>query len=200
MKLIGFPAAALAAAALTLPAVNVAGASTTIPSGTNIRCVLKHGIKSTTAVDGSDFSLVVDDPAQPALEGAAIHGTITDVAGPGGTTRARIGFILSYIKFGNGTRAGIHANVVSKYVVQSNTAVARQEAVKFTLPAMPYGTVTPGPILWQMHFRRDAAPSVSPPPAGNTSGYVYAPKSNENIVIPPGSPVTIQLTSDLTAP
>ena len=60
---------------------------------------------------------------------------------------------------------------------------------------MPNGTVTPGPIAWQMHFRRDAAPSVSPPPAGNTSGYVYAQKSNENIVIPPGSPVTIQLTS-----
>ena len=197
MKLVYFPAG-LTAAALSL---SVAAASTTISSGTSIRCVLKHGIKSTAATVGSDFSLVVDDPSQPALQGAAIHGTITDVAGPGGTTRARIGFILSYIKFGNGTRARIHANVVSKYVVQSSTAAAaKQEQVKFTLPAMPYGTVTPGPVLWQMHFRRDAAPSVTPPPAGNTSGYVYAPKSNENIVIPHGSPVTIQLTSDLSAP
>lgn len=200
MKLIRMVALAVAAA-LALSAANGADAATTIPSGTKILCVLKHGINSATITVGSDFSLIVDDPSQPALQGAAIHGTITDVAGPGGATRARIGFIVSFIKFGNGTRAGIHANVVSKYVVQSNTAaVAKQEAVKFTLPAMPYGTVTPGPILWQMHFRQGAAPSVSPPPAGNTSGYVYAQKSNEAIVIPPGSPVTIQLTSNLTAP
>jgi hypothetical protein len=188
-------------AALVLSVSAAASGATTISSGTKIRCVLKHGITSKTAIVGNDFSLVVDDPSQPALRGAAIHGSITDVAGPGGTTRARIGFIVTYIKFGNGTRAGIHANVVSKYVVQSNTAaVAKQEAVKFSLPAMPAGTVTPGPILWQIHFRQGSAPSVTPPPAGNTSGYVYAQKSNESIVIPPGSPVTIELTSDLTAP
>jgi hypothetical protein len=187
-------------AALVLVLAAAGSAATTIPSGTKILCVLKHGVKSTTAVVGNDFSLIVDDPAQPALEGAAVHGTITDVAGPGGTSRARIGFILSYIKFKNGTRGSIHANVVSKNVVQSNTAVARQEALKFSLPQMPSGAVTPGPVVWQIHFRRDAAPSVTPPPVGNTSGYVYAQKSNENIVIPPGSPVTIQLTSDLTAP
>ncbi|MBV8148681.1 MAG: hypothetical protein JO092_06300 [Candidatus Eremiobacteraeota bacterium] len=174
-------------------------AATTISSGTKILCILKHAINSTTAMAGNDFSLLVDDPAQPALKGASVHGSITDVGRAAGTARARIGFILSYIKFANGTRAAIHANVVGKDVVQSNTALARQEAVKFSLPPMP-GTVTPGPVIWQIHFRQGSAPSVSPPPAGNTSGYVYAEKSNENIVIPPGSPVTIQLTSSLTAP
>jgi hypothetical protein len=149
---------------------------------------------------GTDFTLQVDDPTLPSLAGAAIHGHVTDVAGPGGMTRARIGFILDYIRFKNGTRAAIHAVVVSKNVTQTNTAAARQERVKFALPPMPNGTVTPGPIAWQMTFRRDAAPSVTPPPAGNTSGYVYAQKSNENIVIPAGSPVTIQLTSDLATP
>ena len=192
---------ALLATALFLAVTAPVSASTTIASGTKLLCVLKHGIKSDTAAVGNDFSLVVDDPSYPQLTGSAIHGSITDVAAGGATQRARLGFILTYITFGNGTRGPIHATIVSKYVVQSNTAaVAKQEQVKFTLPAMPYGTVTPGPILWQVHFRRDAAPSVTPPPAGNTSGYVYAPKSNETIVIPPGSPVTIQLTSDLTAP
>jgi hypothetical protein len=172
----------------------------TIPSGTKILCVLGQGVNSATLKVGTDFKLRIDDPAQPSLTGAAIHGHVTDVAGPGGMTRARIGFMLDYIQFKSGSRASIHAIVVSKNVTQTNTAAVRQEAVKFSLPPMPNGTVTPGPIAWQMNFRRDAAPSVSPPPAGNTSGYVYAQKSNENIVVPPGAPVTIQLTSNLTTP
>lgn len=177
-----------------------AGAATTIPSGTKILCVLAAGVNSATLKVGTDFKLAIDDPAQPALKGATIHGHVTDVAGPGGMTRARIGFIFDYIHFKNGTREAIHAEVVSRNVTQTNTALAAQEQIKLTLPPMPNGTVTPGPIAWQMNFRRDAAPSVSPPPVGNSSGYVYAQKSNENIVIPPGSPVTIALTHDLTTP
>lgn len=189
--------AAFAAALIATLAVAQAA---TIPNGTKILCVLGQGVDSRSLTVGTNFKLRVDDPTLPNLEGAAIHGRVTDVAGPGGMSRARIGFILDYIQFKNGTRSQIHAIVVSRNVTQTNTAVARQEAVKFSLPPMPTGRVTPGPIAWQMTFRKDAAPSVTPPPAGNTSGYVYAQKSNENIVIPPGAPVTIQLTSNLTAP
>jgi hypothetical protein len=191
--------AALVAVASLAATVGAAQAAT-IANGTKVLCVLGQGVNSATLKVGTDFKLHVDDPTQPNLTGATIHGHVTDVAGPGGLTRARIGFILDYIRFKDGSRASIHASVVSKNVTQTNTAVAKQEAVKFSLPPMPNGTVTPGPVAWQMHFRKDAAPSVSPPPAGNTSGYVYAQKSNENIVIPPGSPVTIALTSSLTTP
>ena len=186
--------------ALFIASMTIAQAATTIPHGTDIQCVLAQGVNSATLRVGSSFQLRVDDPNQPALAGAAIHGSVTDVAGPGGLTRARIGFTLLYIRFANGSRGAIHANILSKNVTQTNTAVARREAVKFSLPPMPNGTVTPGPVAWQMHFRRDEAPSVSPPPAGNTSGYVYAQTSNENIVVPPGALVTIRLTSDLTVP
>lgn len=174
----------------------------TIANGTKILCVLSQAVDSRTLKVGTNFKLQVDDPTLPSLAGAAVHGHVTDVAGPGGMTRARIGFLLDYIRFKNGKRAAIHAVIVSKNVVQSNTAAvaAQREAVKFSLPPMPSGRVTPGPIAWQMTFRKDAAPSVTPPPAGNTSGYVYAQKSNENIVIPPGAPVTIALTHDLTTP
>jgi len=172
----------------------------TIANGTKILCVLGANVDTRTLKVGADFKLEVDDPTLPNLAGAAIHGHVTDVAGPGGMTRARIGFLLDFIRFKNGTRESIHALVLSKNVTQTNTAAARQERVKFSLPPMPNGTVTPGPIAWQMNFRKDAAPSVSPPPAGNTSGFVYAQKSNENIVIPAGAPVTIQLTSDLKTP
>ena len=191
-------AAAVVAAALI--ATFAVAQAATIPTGTKVLCVLGKGVDSRTITVGTDFKLQIDDPTLPSLAGAAIHGRVTDVAGPGGLTRARIGFILDFIRFKNGTRAAIHAVVLSRNVTQTTTAVQRQEAVKFSLPPMPSGRVTPGPIAWQMTFRKDAAPSVTPPPAGNTSGYVYAQKSNENIVIPPGAPVTIQLTSNLTTP
>ncbi len=191
---------ATAAVAGALIATLAVAQAATIPTGTKILCVLGQGVDSRTLTVGTNFKLPIDDPTHPSLAGAAIHGRVTDVTGPGGLTRARIGFILDYIRFKDGTRAAIHAVVVSRNVTQTNTAVNRQEAVKFSLPPMPSGRVTPGPIAWQMTFRKDAAPSVTPPPAGNTSGYVYAQKSNENIVIPPGAPVTIQLTSNLTTP
>lgn len=194
------PLRATAGVAGALIATLAVAQAAMIPTGTKVLCVLGQGVDSRTVTVGTNFKLQIDDPTLPSLEGAAIHGRVTDVAGPGGLTRARIGFILDYIRFKNGTRAAIHALVVSKNVTQTNTAVQRQEAVKFSLPPMPSGRVTPGPIAWQMTFRKDAAPSVTPPPAGNTSGYVYAQKSNENIVIPPGAPVTIQLTSNLTTP
>lgn len=193
-------AAAVLAAIVALASASAVWATTTVPSGTKIVCVLGQAVNSATLKAGSDFTLRVDDPSQPALAGAVVHGHVTDVTAPAGLTRARIGFMLDYIRFKNGYRSNVHANVVGKNVTQTNTAVAAREAVKFSLPPMPNGTVTPGPIAWQLHFRRDAAPSVTPPPAGNTSGYVYAQKSNETIVIPPGSPVTIQLTSALVVP
>jgi hypothetical protein len=191
--------AACAAIAL-LPSGAIAATITTgatIPAGTKIHCVLAKGVDSRTLTVGTDFKLVIDEPTMPALEGAAIHGHVTDVAGPGGLSRARIGFVFDYIQFNDKKREPIHAQVLSKNVTYTNTAVARQESVKFKLPPMPQGTVTPGPIAWQMTFRRDAAPSVTPPPVGSSSGYVYASNSNENIVIPPGNPVTIQLTNSL---
>jgi hypothetical protein len=185
------------ASATALAATMTSGVK--IPAGTKIRCALAQGVDSRTLKVGTDFKLVIDDPSQPALQGAAVHGHVTDVAGPGGLDRARIGFIFDYIKFGDKTRAPIHANVLSRNVTQTNTAQAAQEATKFQLPPMPVGQVTPGPVVFQINFRPGHTPSVTPPPVGQSSGYVYAQNSNENIVIPPGTPVTIQLTRDLTA-
>ncbi|HTU81165.1 MAG TPA: hypothetical protein VMF61_03495 [Candidatus Acidoferrales bacterium] len=169
-----------------------------VKAGTKVACILAEGVDSRTLKVGSDFELRIDDPSQPALQGAKIVGHVTDVAGPGGLDRARIGFTFDYIRFADKTRSPIHAIVLARNVTQVNTAAARQEAARFQLPPMPVGTVTPGPIAFQINFRQDAAPSVTPPPVGQSSGYVYAQKSNENIVIPSGTSVTIQLTHDLT--
>jgi hypothetical protein len=189
------PIAALAF--LTFGAVALAA---TIPNGTKFVAVTHKGINSATLTPGTDFKLHVDDPSQPALAGAVVVGHVTGVTGPGGLTRASISFVFDYIQLASGKREPIHAAVVSKNVTQTNTAQQRNEQVKFSLPPMTTGTVTPGPIAWQMHFSRGSAPSVTPAPSGGAGGVVYAQQANEQIVIPPGSPVTLQLTADLTTP
>jgi hypothetical protein len=187
-------------AALTFSALGAIALAATIPNGATIRTVTHKGINSATLTPGTDFKLHVDDPSQPALTGALVVGHVTGVAGPAGLTRASISFVFDYIKLSNGKKEPIHAAVVSKNVTQTNTAQTRSEQVKFSLPPMTVGTVTPGPIAWQMHFSRGNSPSVTPAPSGSTGGVVYAQQPNEAIVIPPGSPVTLQLTADLTTP
>ncbi len=188
----------IVASALAMPApAATLQPGAVIKAGTKIRCVLAQGVDSRTVKVGQDFKLRIDDPSQPALTGATIHGHITDVAGPGGLDRARLGFVFDYIHFPDKNRSPIHAIVLARNVTQTNTAVARQEAAKFQLPPMPVGTVTPGPIAFQINFRPGSNPSVTPPPVGSSSGYVYAAEAHENIVVPPGTVVTIQLTNDL---
>jgi hypothetical protein len=187
-------------AVLTFLALGAIAFAATIPNGAKILTVTHKGINSATLAPGTDFKLHVDDPSQPALTGAVVVGHVTGVTGPGGMTRASISFVFDYIQLSNGKKEPIHAAVVSKNVTQTNTAQQRNEQVKFSLPPMTVGTVTPGPIAWQMHFTRGSSPSVTPAPSGNSGGVVYAQQPNEAIVIPPGSAVTLQLTADLTTP
>lgn len=171
-------------AVLAILALSAAAFADTVANGSKILTVTHKGVNSATLTPGTDFKLHVDDPSQPALAGAMIVGHVTSVAGPAGLTRASIAFVFDYIQFKNGKKEPFHASVVSRNVTQTNTAQARQEQVKFTLPPMTTGTVTPGPIAWQMHFSRGSAPSVTPPPSGNSGGVVYAQQPNEQIVIP----------------
>src|SRR5579862_3127564 len=104
MKLLRLTVPAMLAGTLFILALAVASASTTIPSGTKIRAVLAQGVDSTTLRTGAEFKFYVDDPAQPALANAKIHGHVIDVEPPAGIKRARIGFVLDYIVFHKGTR------------------------------------------------------------------------------------------------
>jgi hypothetical protein len=185
-------------AALAILALGVSASSATIPNGTTIRTVLHKGINSATLTPGTDFELHVDDPSQPLLDGAIVFGHVTDVTGPAGLTRASISFLFDYIRFRNGQKEAFHGSVVSRNVTPTNTAVLRQEQAKFNLPPMPVGTVTPGPIAFQINFRSGSKPSVSPPPGGNSGGVAYAQQNGEQIVVPPGTPILLRLTAELT--
>lgn len=192
--------AGIAVFSFTSAALAITTVKGTIPAGTVIHAVLGQGADSRTLTVGTSFQLMIDEPTLPAIDGASIHGHITDVQQPQGLDRARIGFVLTNVHFKNGKKEPIYAQVLNKNVTYVNTAQAQQEATRFKLPAMPMGTVTPGPIAWQLTFRQGHSPSFTPPPTGNSGGYVYAANSNENIVIPPGTPVTIKLTSSLALP
>lgn len=174
--------------------------SQTIRAGTRIACVLDEAINSATLEPGTDFKLRVVDAAHPALAGAEIHGHITDVRPPSTIDRARIGFLLDSIHLSNGTRKTISAYVVNKGVVQNNPA-ARRSSQQLP-PQMPVGTVTPGPIAWQMRIGGGSGsnPQISTRPTTAVGGFVYAQQMNEPIVIHAGVPVTVELQADLTIP
>lgn len=196
------------AAAVLLGAVAQAPAPSfhapvTIKAGAKISCVLDEAINSATLQPGTDFKLKVVDPNQPSLAGATIHGHVTDVVGPHGINRAKIGFVLDYIHFKDGTKSAIRAYVLSRDVVYTNSA-AKAQAMQPPPPMLPNGTVTPGPVAWQMRIGLGPGGggskpvSVAPPNTGQSGGYLYAKADNEPIVVPKGVTVTVQLANDLT--
>jgi hypothetical protein len=197
---------ALAAALLIAFALSVpAGATTLIPSqtihaGAKIKCVLDSPVNSATAKYGDKFRLRVVDPSYPALEGAEVHGWLTEVEQPSGMNRAKIAFLLTTIHLRNGTKKPISAYVVNKGVVQYNPKA--QEAVRQPMMApMPNGFTTPGPIAWQMRAPLGGGGvSVSNRATGSLGGYIYASNPHEAIVIPSGTGVTIELQQSLTIP
>jgi hypothetical protein len=67
------------------------------------------------------------------------------------------------------------------------------------MAGVPYGTVTPGPIAWQMRIGNGPS-SVQSPASQNLGGYVYATSNGEPIVVNAGTPVTVELSANLTVP
>lgn len=168
----------------------------TIKSGTNIACVMQTAVDASTANAGDTFTLDVKDPSQPALEGARIRGHITHANGAFGTRRAEIGFLFDSIRFASGARVPIRAYVLSRNVVRrSDTGPGA--------PVPPPGPVrlpnTVGPpsqdtMVWQT--------TLGPKNQGGpqTGGVAYAPSPSHPLVVQAGTPVTIQLASDLQVP
>lgn len=153
-------------------------------------------VDSSTAQAGDTFTLEVNDPSQPALAGARIRGHITHVSPPRGLQRAEIAFLFDSIRFAGGSRVPIRAYVLSRNVVQRN-------ATGPGAPLPPPGPVrlpnTVGPpnqstMVWSTQ--------LGPKPQGGaqTGGFAYAPNPHTPLVVEAGTPVTIQLASDLQVP
>lgn len=203
VKIAGFVLIASACAVAFAPA----GATTLVPSqtykaGTKIATSLDESFNSATAKYGDEFKLKVTDTTYPALHGAEIHGWITEVVQPSGSTRTKVGFFLTNIVLPNGTKKPIVAYVVSKRVTPFNPAgqsAARQQMM--TAGTVPDGFMTPGPIAWQARIGSgNGGVSVSNRPSTTVGGYIYAQADNEPIIVPKGQPVTIELQQNLTIP
>jgi hypothetical protein len=189
-----------------LSGVTLARATTLVPSqtfkaGTRIATAVDQTLNSAQMKYGVEFKLRIVDTTLPALNGGEIIGYIGDVTQPSGGTRARVTFFLTSIKLPNGTKKSISAYVLSRRVTPYNPgAVAEMRRQMIAAPPMPNGTVTPGPVAWQMNFNGSGSPQISTRPSGLLGGTVTAGGANEPIVVPAGTPVTVELQQPLTIP
>jgi hypothetical protein len=186
--------------------VALARATTIVPSqtyraGTRIATAVDETLNSATMKYGVKFKLRIIDTTHPALNGGEIIGYIGDVTQPSGVNKARVTFFLTTIRLRNGTQKSISAYVLSRRVTPYNPgAVAEARRQMIAAPPMPNGTVTPGPVAWQMTFNGSGSPQISTRPSGLLGGTVFASSANEPIVVPAGTPVTVELQQDLTIP
>jgi hypothetical protein len=193
--------AVLVAAATLTPAL----ATTLVPSqtfktGTKIACVLDERVDSSQLSYGDTFKLRVVDTSYPALHGSEIIGYITDVKKPSGANQGHVGFFLTNIKLTNGEKKPITAYVVNRRVTQYNPSAQYAQRQRLSpMAGVPVGTVTPGPIAWQMNM--GSGPStVQQHQSGSLGGYVYASASQWPIIVNPGTSVTVELGANLTIP
>ncbi|HEX8806727.1 MAG TPA: hypothetical protein VF741_07245 [Candidatus Aquilonibacter sp.] len=168
----------------------------TLRSGTRIACVMQTAVDSRTAQAGETFDLHVNDPSQPELAGARIRGHITNVYPPRGLRRAEIAFLFDSIRFASGARVPIRAYVVSGNVVQRNDTGPGA-------PLPPPGPIrVPNTVGPPNQSTMAWSTTLGPKPQGGsqTGGFAYAEARDKPLVVQAGTPVTIQLASDLQVP
>jgi hypothetical protein len=192
--LVGLTWVALARATTLVP-------SQTFKAGTRIATAVDETLNSSTMKYGVKFKLRIIDTTLPALNGGEIIGYIGDVTQPSGANRAQVTFFLTSIRLRNGTEKSISAFVLSRRVTPYNPgAVAQARRQMIAAPPLPNGTVTPGPVAWQMNFSGGGSPTISTRPSGLLGGTVRAAGANEPIIVPAGTPVTVELQQPLTIP
>lgn len=199
-KKIGLLGVAIAATMLTHALATTFVSSQTIKSGTRIACVLEGRLDSSKLAYGDKFKLEIVDTGFPALHSAWITGWITEVQQPTGSARAKLGFFLTTIHLPGGHKKSITAYIVNKGVVQYNPAAQYQQRQQLSpMAAVPNGTVTPGPIAWEMRLGSGPS-SVKPAQSGTLGGYIYGMNAHEPIIVPAGTSVTVELAENLTIP
>jgi hypothetical protein len=188
---------AVAALAAFVLAITTLQHPTSLKGGARIACVMETVVNSSTAQAGDTFTLRVTDPSYPLLDGSIIHGHITHVYPPRGLERAEIAFLFDNIVFPNKTREPIRAFVVSRNVVQRTASGAPPPSL-YGPVAMP-NTVGPpnqSTMVWSTNLGGRNAPKQT----AQTGGFAYAAAQHKPIVVQAGTPVTLQLASDLQTP
>jgi hypothetical protein len=174
--------------------------SHTYKAGTRIACVLEERLDSSKLSYGHAFRLRVVDTSLPALHDSAIIGYITEVHPPSGGNEGRVGFFLTTIELRDGEKKPISAYVVNRGVVRFNPVAQYQQRQQLApMNNVPVGTITPGPIAWQMNA--GSGPSNvrrSDTSGGAVGGYVY--ERHWPVVVAAGTPVTVELAHNLTIP
>lgn len=173
--------------------------SHTYKAGTRIACVLEEHLDSSKLSYGDSFRLRVVDTALPALHGAVIIGYVTEVHKPAGANEGRVAFFLTTIALRNGEKKSISAYIVNRGVVRYNPGAQYQQRQQLSpMTGVPVGTITPGPIAWQMNLGSGPSSVRQSNGVSLAGGYVYARKWP--IVVSAGTAVTAELAQALTIP
>jgi hypothetical protein len=181
--------------AATFCTLCLALASTTIKAGETLATQTASNVDTATLKTGDTIALNVVEPypdGNSGLAGSKITLNVTDVTPlPGG--RVRVAFLFDRIALSNGTTQPITAYALSSQVVRRGEATeTAPQPGSMSVPGAPSSST----IFWQKNLG-SSNNSTSPGAAAN-GGYVYAHSPSARLAA--GSPVTVQLTRDLTMP
>ncbi|HTV72931.1 MAG TPA: hypothetical protein VME66_04410 [Candidatus Acidoferrales bacterium] len=171
-----YVAALATATALGVLPVGVLAANVDLPAGTIISGHVEEDISSKTAEDGEGFRVETDS-------GSIIYGHLSQVARANIGRKAHLKLDFDSIRFYDGTKAPIHATVVS---------VTKKAQTNYVRAA---GTVLGGMIAGNILGK--AVGTNAGGAIGLVGGGLLAANTASDIDIPAGSPIQIQLTEPL---
>jgi outer membrane lipoprotein SlyB len=185
--------AALALVIAALAAVRFAARAdqtVTLYAGAQLFARMDQPLSSKTVNVGDTFTMTVVPPfpsGDPAFTGAQVQGTVSSVQRAGQGTRPKIGMQLQFLRMADGSVANISGEV-TQVTQQSSTANSIGKAALAALGGMLIGNA-----IGQTIFHTGGGGA-----AGFIGGALYGANAQENITIPQGSNVAMQLDQAVT--
>ena len=184
----------LTTAALVL-AITTTQHGNVLRAGTTFNVTVQTPIDSTTAKDGDDIVLVVNDPSYPTLRDAKITAHVTSVRQASSVRPASIGFLFDSITFGNGMKEQFRGYVVSPRVSKREQGTPMPAAVHgMQASHNTYFAPSKSTVVWQTDLGK---PKTQTAPTG---GHGYSTGPGVPIHVVAGTPAKLELASDLKTP
>jgi len=181
---------AFVAALAACVAAAAADSGVTLYAGAQLNATMDQSLSSKTAKVGDTFTMSVVPPypsGNTLFAGSQIQGVVTSVQRAGQGTKPQIGMQLQYLRLSDGTVANISGTVTS---AQQKSSAANSVG-KTALGAL--GGMLIGNAIGQTLFHTGGGGAV-----GFIGGALLGANNKEDVTIPQGSTVTMQLNEDVT--
>lgn len=166
-------------------AIDIATAKRTVPAGTTMNATLNHTLSSKSAYVGEPVSMAVQQPApDPSLDGATVIGKVIEAAPASQGRNPKLEISVNGIKLANsGSTLPMAAKIVKIDITQKSNAV--NEA------AGAVGGMVVGNILGKW-LGTNAGGAL-----GAAGGYVLTSNAKQDLSVPAGALVGLQLLEPL---